>query len=437
MFKEILKNLVYFFSVIGSCWQIFSISINFFQFDIVSVISITKPGTIEPKTINICFDIQTVINDTKFQNLKSKSPGQEEWNTDYEYIMMRNRLTSKEKNFITYDIDEIFPRGDVSTGPRMKFGFGKIICYQLSDGNLALMPNDIAEMGRLSVRSHKKDVVSMFGTFFDGKLIDSPAVAIVTEFGHFPEQVSIDSGMDDMWHVVLTTHSFKVTKLPSPYTDDCYDYTNNGHRDKNDAVDYCVEVLCNKLYNSSSSKTFFTIGNDFESSIVPTVNMTKHCNDRHFRDNCHHETHFDTVIGSDKSTADFKLFEIQASDVASYVIVSNPKMDNIDYVTYVFGALGTWFGFSFLMINPVDLVFKQSNNLVDPVTDQSDTSTIVTNLGHSSKFQRLNYKINQFMIGFNEDSKQARERIDQVRKELNHRRTMIDTLLGHEDLEEP
>ena len=38
-------------------------------------------------------------------------------------------------------------------------------------------------------------------------------------------------------------------------------------------------------------------------------------------------------------------------------IRSQIKIDDVDFVTYIFGALGTWFGFSFLMINPLPLFF--------------------------------------------------------------------------------
>ena len=39
-------------------------------------------------------------------------------------------------------------------------------------------------------------------------------------------------------------------------------------------------------------------------------------------------------------------------------VVSQPKIAMIDYITYVLGACGTWFGFSFLILNPAPFVEK-------------------------------------------------------------------------------
>ena len=39
-------------------------------------------------------------------------------------------------------------------------------------------------------------------------------------------------------------------------------------------------------------------------------------------------------------------------------MISKPKIDDIDYVTYILGALGSWFGFSFIGINPIPYLLE-------------------------------------------------------------------------------
>ena len=60
----------------------------------------------------------------------------------------------------------------------------------------------------------------------------------------------------------------------------------------------------------------------------------------------------------------------------SFVIESKPRIDNTEYVTYIFGALGSWVGFPFILINPVPYLMRINE----------DSSSIET---ESEMFKRL------------------------------------------------
>lgn len=47
------------------------------------------------------------------------------------------------------------------------------------------------------------------------------------------------------------------------------------------------------------------------------------------------------------------LVELEPDSDPFFVIESKPRIDNIEYITYVLGATGSSFGFSFLMMNPI------------------------------------------------------------------------------------
>lgn len=47
------------------------------------------------------------------------------------------------------------------------------------------------------------------------------------------------------------------------------------------------------------------------------------------------------------------IFNVQDDADASYNVKSKPRTDDIDYVTYILGALGSWIGFSLIGINSI------------------------------------------------------------------------------------
>lgn len=78
----------------------------------------------------------------------------------------------------------------------------------------------------------------------------------------------------------------------------------------------------------------------------------------------------------------------------SFVIKSKPRIDNIDYVTYIFGAFGAWLGFSFISINPVPYLFqikKGKTKISNPHSNQIEIKRIKSLL----YMQRTRYRAHQ------------------------------------------
>lgn len=42
----------------------------------------------------------------------------------------------------------------------------------------------------------------------------------------------------------------------------------------------------------------------------------------------------------------------------SNVIVSKPRIDHVDYVTFIFGCFGSWLGITFIRVNPIPFIFS-------------------------------------------------------------------------------
>lgn len=63
---------------------------------------------------------------------------------------------------------------------------------------------------------------------------------------------------------------------------------------------------------------------------------------------------------------------------------SKPRIDNIDYVTYIFGALGSWFGFSFIQLNPVGIFLQRR----DITISNHNTNNLLVSRNRIIKFER-------------------------------------------------
>lgn len=51
-------------------------------------------------------------------------------------------------------------------------------------------------------------------------------------------------------------------------------------------------------------------------------------------------------------------FVIKPANQPSFSIISKPKIDDVDLITHILGALGSWIGFSFWGINPIPCIFN-------------------------------------------------------------------------------
>ena len=82
----------------------------------------------------------------------------------------------------------------------------------------------------------------------------------------------------------------------------------------------------------------------------------------HIHDDCNQEVIFTQVSAQNDAsikinTNNITLLIVEGNQ-PSFKIVSKPKIDDIDFITYIFGALGSWFGFSFLACNPIPFILK-------------------------------------------------------------------------------
>ena len=69
----------------------------------------------------------------------------------------------------------------------------------------------------------------------------------------------------------------------------------------------------------------------------------------------------------------------------SFMMESKARINVIDFITYIMGALGSWIGFSFLLINPVPIIFK----IKDTAISDSEATPSGSNQDEISNMNRL------------------------------------------------
>lgn len=95
------------------------------------------------------------------------------------------------------------------------------------------------------------------------------------------------------------------------------------------------------------------------------------------------------------------------SNVPSQKIVSKPKIENVDYMTYILGALGFWIGFSFIQLNPVNKFFRR----IDKVEPQKPE------YASKEELSALRLKCNIYELRCNEHENKM-NRMEEILKQI-------------------
>lgn len=100
-------------------------------------------------------------------------------------------------------------------------------------------------------------------------------------------------------------------------------------------------------------------------------NIYRLCESKYQRFECNSVSHY-TSFEREPIRVSNDIRIVVKTDSPSFIIQSKPRINHIDYITYVFGALGTWIGFSFLTINPIPYLMKLNPASTATVTSNKD-----------------------------------------------------------------
>ena len=361
--------------LIGLSWQITQISINYFCYGVLSDIKIIMPGRIDSNALTICFRADEMYNHSVYRDLITKS------GFNYESISKKKSLHSNFVFNLTLEdrfqlaingFNLFYSKEAVSfrslSFEVLPFTISSEICYQLHvvDKQLKSMLSPISpgvQEGYALPVNAMRNITGMY-------IVLSPVRRLPwSEFSTVDRITEFESKNATVVFFV-SSYSMNISKLKPPYTDRCVDYTSFGYEDVYDAIRQCLNAAEIEEYNELSGAQLFTMNSTNQgmkiASFVHTENrnLWETCLNRYGNDDCTMETMF--TVNTMKTTKDsfyedVLLFGVSRSKQASLVITSKARIDDIDFTTYILGALGSWIGFSFLNINPIPYFFKAIN----------------------------------------------------------------------------
>lgn len=373
----------------GLVWQITQISINFFQFDIIKDINVVMPeDSVEvKKVLYICFENSELLSYGRYIDMlesKGKTSGMfkrlsEQKDFISGKLLILQKLTIAERFSISNNITTILDDSVMGFfDDTVQFILGSKMCYQtqiLTDGP-EILKTFLTNVSSIGVsKSHRLP------------LFDNRRLLSLSYFGS--QNTSIE--------ISLTSYTFSLQRSASPYVEHCIDYNQTRYRSRLGAIVTCEnqKVLTKnqlsdlKIIRRSERNSNYTIN-------YISKKESRKCPDVHKNLDCHQIVYI-TSASSPKTifgeTGTLKLNLVEDTE-PSFVIKSKPRIDNIDYVTYIFGAFGAWLGFSFISLNPVPYLLeikKGKTKTSNPHSNQMEIKRIKSLL----YMQRTRYQANQ------------------------------------------
>lgn len=201
----------------------------------------------------------------------------------------------------------------------------------------------------------------------------------VSKKGHLPTFeyfIAAPVSINNKTKISISSNYYRFNRQPYPYVDNCVNYTTLGFRNKDDAVNSCLNSM-QIAANGWAARTYvFRSGIDYPMNPSTVFLDNWQCQKMFESNDCEEEITFTNIVEEKLMWYDIEGLEIRQylSTEPSYEISNQVKIENVDYVTYIFGAAGTWFGFCFLMLNPValiDLLDKKDSVDSDPVSAEN------------------------------------------------------------------
>lgn len=424
----------------GLIWQVTQISINFFQFDVNKDINIRMPNEIDlmaGKSLYLCFEMEQFIDEEQFRVLNKTAMSTRQrhavdrWQREgMSWSIARSYLGGA-------TVGEIFQvvlnESIIGQSNIIQFLFDDQICFTSSNTRLGSINFGDKYTKR---RNRVLDYVT------------SISVALGNNYPYFEPQslIEIDS-IHKIRLLYLRSYSYNIIKKEFPYSDKCYDYRLSKIVNQYEARRKCYEsTLLSPFGNKKVANSRIISKNDFHfyDSTRTIFNMglmgsfdwnltggEQNCEQT--PPECNRTVHFTSsrIYGMwiRNVDLDVRIVPGYRKDLKepSFTLVSKPRIDNIDYVTYILGALGSWLGFSFVGINPVPYLLTVANvalsNQVDDLSNQSNTENSNCNSNYiiilSNRVARNETKCNELKQELKIDFESKIEQQNNVIRSMN------------------
>lgn len=310
LLRFLLQTIFYLFILSGFSWQIGQISINYFKYETVSVITIIMPeNDVIEKYFSLCFWNYQMRNKTSFDDfmIKNKIVFSSEPEDDFAY-----KLTLKQRLDLTnrFAIDWSTKKTIVDT-----YMFKGLFCHQ------------------------KKSTDQEMLFVFHAEKLSDVHLFFSLKFPNINWERSQVIAINDNRSVgyALTSYVNHVVRMTPPYEDNCEKYTNGRlvtyHNCVNDKLFKNKHHLYDeKFYNIKDANW---MNHTIHSSPTSYENECKIITSRQECESYHIFTYIKTLKKETNKYSAVYGF-VEKSNTPSQKIESKPKIETIDYVTYIF-----------------------------------------------------------------------------------------------------
>lgn len=369
-------------------WQIISLSQTYFKYLVVSTTLYHMPGKETVKAINVCFSGDQVLDYDRYVEMikNGRLRGlNSNWNeSSNKYDLFNMILTIEERFNVSFDRIDSDVRMYFKS---IKYMLSNYVCYHMiietRSPPIKYLTPDLGSFANYmkpdmlgSVEIDEKKLVNATHAYIaitePEKLASKEYLAI----GPFEFKEKDNHVLDHQLNIHISSYYYEFYKQPPPYVDQCADYTLLGYQDVEDAVSDCANEKLMKHSNFALRHKIFTSGINSSLYMVHSSEKVEACREEVFiHDDCYSIITF-TDLRDVIRTGRLHLFITEIMSLKpSYTMFNTPKVDNVDYITMVFGTAGMWFGFSFLLINPANFFTKYSKINPDSKTKRRNAIT--------------------------------------------------------------
>lgn len=381
---------------VGLIWQVTQISINFFQFDVISDIRLSLPQRTEGKALNFCFQTFEMLKYEKYIGMNyEKHIGMnvidqaDEKGFKYNFV---SNLTIRERFKLLLDPNIVFNHTDGPGSRSIGFNMTPFLIEVLSCYHMYSTEKSMSMLSPITPGITETYIASKYymknltGLMVVVSNIDSLPWAEFSTVDVITDMKS-DRGLIIFF---LSSQSYFLKRLPSPYTDKCVDYKRYGYRNQHDAIRKCLNFEHVVRYEEASDAQIFLMNTSYQNYRIRSrkpedIEIWMKCLKEIKNGDCEEELILTIIVRKVMPVPemDGTHFSLSRSKSPSLRIQSKGRIDDIDFITYILGALGSWLGFSFLNLNPVPWIFKKNDTSSPGGEDekQEKTEEIVSRKG--------------------------------------------------------
>ena len=318
----------------GLIWQLTQVSITYFHYEVVSDIKFIMPEKDQfKKYLNFCFWASDTIRYDKYRKYLKKYGYENDSRIDqwgfkgdfiYKFLSMDEQLETVLDTEIEMDL----------MNERKAFLWTVLVCHQLNGKN-----DEIAVYTR--TRMNNVSYIWMSTSWYPDDY-------------SWERNVQIKHEVNTTSIINLAINSYYVHRLSSPFADECINFPKLHLKNKYHAMYNCTEKDGNKTMMSQSRMV--TKGDEHLTTFKRGFKHVMGDCGKYNRSECYSQTIFTQILSKNtfrpKDENYYYFIAFQQSNQPSTIVRSNAKIGFVDLITYIFGALGTWIGFSFLQLNP-------------------------------------------------------------------------------------